>query len=167
MKDAKLACLKKRGRMPAASACGSHTTKLFPAPPGAHDTTASVAASATISYVFATNGAGSGGPSIDRGTTDDPSSAPAAHGSGFGSSFTAATLRAIATPPNPTPLARAVLGLELEPLGPGASGHEEEEAIWLRGAVRCGARGLGVTGFQHFKQRPKSSLKKFEKNRTT
>lgn len=141
MKDAKLACLKKRGRMPAASARGSHTTKLFPAPPGAHDTTASVAASATISYVFDTNGAGSGGPSIDRGTTDDASSAPAAHGSGFGSSFTAATatLRAIATPPNPTPLARAVvLGLELEPLGPGEpeSGHEEEP-IWLRGAVRC------------------------------
>jgi len=133
MKDAKLACLKKRGRMPAASACGSHTTKLLPAPPGAHDTTASVAASATISYVFATNGAGSGGPSIDRGATADPSSAPAAHGSGFGSSFTAATVRAI-TPPNPTPLARVVLGLE--PLGPGESGHEEE-AIWLRGAVRC------------------------------
>ena len=114
-----------------ASACGSHTTKVFPAPPGAHDTTASVAASATISYVFATNGAGNGGPSIDRGTTDDPSSASAAHGSGFGSSFTAATLRAIASTPNPTPLVRVVLGLH--PLVPGASGHEEEEAIWLRG----------------------------------
>lgn len=159
MKDAKLECLKKRGRMPAASACGSHTTKLFPAPPGAHDTMASVAASDTISYVFDTNGAGSGGPSIDRGTTaDDPSSAPpAAHGSGsgFGSSFTAATLRAIATPPpNPTPLARAALGLELEPLGPGEpeSGHEEEEeaAIWLRGAaVRWsrGTRGDRVSAF--------------------
>lgn len=136
MKDAKLACLKKRGRMPAASACGSHTTKLFPAQPGAHDTTASVAASATISYVLATNGAGSGGPSIARGTTAAaPASASAAHGSGFGSSFTAANLCAIASPPNPTPLVRVVQGMET--IGPAPSGHEEEEeAIWLRGAVR-------------------------------
>ena len=128
-----MACLKKRGRMPTASACGSHTTKLFPAPPGAHDTTASVAASATISYVFATNGAGIGGPSTGRGsTTAGPDSGSAANGSGFGSRFTAAAARAIASPPSPIPspppLARVVPGSEPPlPLGLRASGDEEEE----------------------------------------
>ncbi|WVZ79699.1 hypothetical protein U9M48_027251 [Paspalum notatum var. saurae] len=50
----KLACLKRRGRSPAAKACGSHTTKLFRAAP--HDTKPSVAGSSTSSNVFARNG---------------------------------------------------------------------------------------------------------------
>ena len=179
MKEAKLACLKKRGRMPTASACGSHTTKLFPAPPGAHDTTASVAASATISYVFDTNGAGIGGPSTGRGsTTAGPDSGSAAHGSGFGSRFTAAAARAIASPPSPIPspppLARVVPGSEPPlPLGLRASGDEEEEeaAIWLRSG-RCGVRCWGF-GILNKRKRPAANglfvivqrmkIEKFEK----
>jgi hypothetical protein len=41
--------LEEAGSSPTASACGSHTTKLFPALPGAHDATTFVAALATIS----------------------------------------------------------------------------------------------------------------------